>query len=358
MIPVRFVLLILSVAILQLLLGCSVAPVAPQERFFWPPPPSAPKIEWIKTYTSQLDIEKSSMQRFMTVLVGDDQALSLVKPIEVKSVPELNRFYVSDLGRSAVLVFDLGKHELRQLVTPDGVVPLSHPLSIVVDRDNNIYVLDRRSASIFIFDRAEKFQRSINLRPLSISSPVAMAIDRKSERLYVSDAASRSVIGLGFDGRYLNKIGSGGSGDAQFNLPVSVAVNSQGELIVADAFDTQVQVFNSDGFFLRKFGQRGDGAGDFQLIKSVAVDSEDNIYVVDGRMHNISVFNQQGQLLLVLGGYYAVSVSGKVAPGGFSVPIGMDIDATDRIYVVDQLNARVQVFQYLSEKYKRSLRAE
>jgi hypothetical protein len=163
---------------------------------------------------------------------------------------------------------------------------------------------------------------------------------------------------MGLDGRYLNKIGSGGDADGQFNLPISVAVNSKGHLIVADAFGANVQIFDSDGQFLHKFGQRGDAAGDFQLVKSVAVDSEDNIYVVDGRMHNISIFNQQGELLLILGGYYAVSGSGKVSPGGFSVPIGVDIDSTDRIYVVDQLNARVQVFQYLSQAYWRTLRAE
>lgn len=358
MISVRFTLLILSVVILQLLSGCSTAPTVARERYFWPPPPNTPKIEWLKAYTSQLDIDKSAGQRFMAAVVGDEQPISLVKPVEVKSLPELDRIYVSDLGRSAVLVFDLGQHELRQLQTPDRATPLSHPLSIVVDRENSIFVLERRSVSILVFDSSEKYQRSIKLKPLSVSNPVTMAIDRKLGRLYVADAASRTIVVLDLDGRYLFKIGSGGEGDGQFNLPVSVAINSQGQLIVADAFGASVQIFDAEGKFLRKFGQRGDGAGDFQLIKSVAVDSEDNIYVVDGRMHNISIFNQRGELLLVLGGYYAVSLSGKVAPGGFSVPIGLDIDANDKIYVVDQLNARVQVFQYLSKKYQRTLRGE
>lgn len=358
MIFVRPLLFLTGILFLALLPACSTAPVVQQERYFWPPPPNTPKIEWLKAYSSQLDIDKSSGQRFVTALVGDDQPISLIKPIEVKSVPELERIYVSDLGRSAVLVFDNGQHELRQLETPDGVAPLNHPLSIVVDRQNTIYVLERRSASIYVFDSDEKFQRLIKLKPLSISNPVTMAIDRNSERLYVADAASRTVVGLGLDGRFINKIGSGGEGSGQFNLPVSVAVNSRGQLIIADAFGANVQIFDADGKYLRTFGQRGDSSGDFQLIKSVAVDSEDNIYVVDGRMHNISIFNQQGQLLLVLGGYYAVSLSGKLAPGGFSVPIGMDIDSSDKIYVVDQLNARVQVFQYLSEKYQRSLRGE
>jgi hypothetical protein len=42
---------------------------------------------------------------------------------------------------------------------------------------------------------------------------------------------------------------------------------------------------------------------------------------------------------------------GGIQPGQFSVPAGIAVDNDDRIYVVDQLNARVQVFQYLGEKW-------
>jgi hypothetical protein len=34
-------------------------------------------------------------------------------------------------------------------------------------------------------------------------------------------------------------------------------------------------------------------------------------------------------------------------PGTFWMPAGIHIDGKDRIFVVDQLNHRVQVFQYL-----------
>lgn len=331
------------------LASCAVAPPT-AERFYWPPPPDRPRIEWIKAYSSQLDIEKSRSQRFFAAITGTDTPISLLKPIEVKSLPDLKRFYVSDVGRAAVMVFDLGKHELRSLVTPEGVPPIVHPLSIVCDRDNNLYVLERRSATILVFDSAERYLRAIRLKSASISNPVALAIDQKKGRLYVADAASRKIVVLDLLGAVQRSIGSAG----QFNLPVALVINSKGQIIVADAFDANIQIFDAEGRFLRTFGRRGDAAGDFQLIKSVAVDSADNIYVVDGRSHTISVFNEQGELLLILGGYYAVAGSGKVAPGGFSVPIGIDIDATDRMYVVDQLNARVQVFQYLSDSYLRS----
>lgn len=342
-------LLILLIALF--VTACSTLQSGVKERFVWPPPPDTARIEWLKTYSSQLDIEKTSIQEFWAAIAGDDPPNRLLKPIEVKSVPEWNKFFVSDVSRGAVLVFDLNKHELRAMEIPEEAPPLRLPLSIAVDRDGLIYVLERRSASILVFSSSEKYLKTISLKSISVSSPNAMIIDRKNALIYISDAASRKIVVTDLQGILLRSVGGPGEDDGQFNLPVSMALNSKGHLIVGDTFGAKVQVFDATGRYMTKFGRRGDSAGDFQLIKSLAVDSSDNIYVVDGRSHNIRVFNEQGELLLILGGFYASAETGKLAPGGFSVPIGIDIDSKDRIYVVDQMNARVQVFQYYSEDY-------
>lgn len=350
---------ILSLALLAVLAACAVNPLPPEQRYFWPPPPDKPRIEWIKSYSSQLDIEKSGAQRFWTAISGEDQPISLVKPLEVKSVPELGRFYVSDVGSAAVVVFDLVKHEMRRLETPQGSTPIVHPLSIVADSDNNLYLLERRSNSIIVFNRYEKYLRTIDIgRIPAVRRPVSLAIDRLKNRLLLADGGTQKVYVLDLYGALLFSFGGGGEADGQFNLPISMAVNSKGQIIVADAFNAHVQVFDSTGKFIRRFGRRGDAPGDFQLLKSVAVDSTDNIYVVDGRSHAVFIFNNSGELLLSLGGFYAVAASGKVAPGGFSVPVAIDIDSTDRMYVVDQLNSRVQVFQYLSDSYINGIRGK
>jgi hypothetical protein len=54
----------------------------------------------------------------------------------------------------------------------------------------------------------------------------------------------------------------------------------------------------------------------------------------------------EGNLLLVVGGPYS-----GLAPGGFNLPMDISIDKNDRIFVVDQLNLAIQVFQYLNEEY-------
>jgi DNA-binding beta-propeller fold protein YncE len=333
--------------------SCAAPQTVARERYFWPPPPDVARIEWLKAYSSQLDIEKTASQRFWASISGEDTPRSLVKPVEVKSVPEQNKFFVSDISKGAVVVFDLAGHELRNLEIPAGAPPLYLPLSIAVDDNGSIYVLERRSSSVLVFDKAEKYQRAISLKAVSVTSPTSLIIDRKSRQIYVSDAATRKIVVTDLKGAFIRNIGQPGDGEGQFNLPVAMTLDSKGYLFVADAFSAAIQVFDQSGKFLRRFGRRGDSPGDFQLIKSIAVDSSDNIYVVDGKAHNLLIFNNQGELLLVLGGFYASSETGKLAPGGFSVPIGIDIDSTDKIYVVDQMNTRIQVFQYFSEDYLR-----
>jgi len=341
------------VSIIALFCSACSAPQIATERYVWPPPPDIARIEWLKSYSSQLDLEKSSYQRFWTAVAGDDAPRTLLKPVEVKSVPELDKFLVSDIGRSAVVVFDRAGYEVRTLRIPDGSPPLLMPMSIALDRDGYIYVLERRSATVRVFDASEKYQRTIPLKPVSVRTPTSMIIDKKKGQIYISDAATRKIVITDLQGQFVRGIGGTTDTDVQFNLPIAMALNSKGHLIVADAFGANIQVFDQNGRFMNKFGRRGDSAGDFQLIKSIAVDSSDNIYVVDGRASNITILNERGELLLVLGGYYVSATTGKIAPGGFAIPIGIDIDSTDKIYVVDQMNTRVQVFQYFSEEYLR-----
>jgi len=333
--------------------SCSAPQNVVKERYVWPPPPDVARIEWLKTYSSQLDIEKNASRRFWDSVAGEDPPRSFKKPVEVKSIPELNKFLVSDIGRLSVIVFDLAGLEQRILEVPVGGPPLYMPLSIAVDSDGFIYVLERRASAVLVFDKAEKYQRAFSLKLLSVTSPTAMLIDKKNSLLFVSDAATRKIVVTDLKGVFIRSIGGAGEAEGEFSLPIAMALNSKGHLLVADAFSARIQIFDDTGRFLSRFGKRGDSPGDFQLIKSIAVDSSDNIYVVDGRAHNITIFNAQGELLLVMGGFYAATETGKLAPGGFSLPVGIDIDTSDKIYVVDQMNARVQIFQYFSEEYLR-----
>ena len=57
--------------------------------------------------------------------------------------------------------------------------------------------------------------------------------------------------------------------------------------------------------------------------------------------NNFQIFDEEGHLLLSVG-------SAGRNPGEFLLPAGLYIDERDWIYVADQGNSRVQVFQYLT----------
>ena len=64
---------------------------------------------------------------------------------------------------------------------------------------------------------------------------------------------------------------------------------------------------------------------------------------MDTAFQNFQIFDQEGNVLLFVGG-------AGFGPGKFALPAGLAIDAQDRIYVVDQMPANLQIFQYLGEK--------
>ena len=55
-----------------------------------------------------------------------------------------------------------------------------------------------------------------------------------------------------------------------------------------------VQVFNRQGDLLYHFGTRGTGAGEFQLPAGLSIDRDDRIYVVDSLNRRIQIYRFYG----------------------------------------------------------------
>ncbi|HEV7587484.1 MAG TPA: 6-bladed beta-propeller [Longimicrobium sp.] len=81
----------------------------------------------------------------------------------------------------------------------------------------------------------------------------------------------------------------------------------------------------------------GDPNRVFGVIQDVAIDRSGKIYVLDALARSIRVFTRDGRF---------VSSIGRMGrgPGEFFIPVAMTVDAQDRLYVLDQGNARVDVF--------------
>ncbi len=329
-----------------LLSGC--AEKAPLRHYYWPYPPNEPKIEWTGAYESQLDLPVSKFRALRELFVGREDPVLFRKPIDIKSNGR-GKVYILDQAMQNVYVYDFNELDVYLLRDPGGPPEIRQLAGLAVTGDGTIYLLDSVGKKIFIFGRDEKPVGEINLDGM-VKRPVSLTYDRKQDRLLLCDVGLHQLLALGRDGKLLATYGRVGSNDGEFSYPVAVAVSRGGEIVVADVMNARIQILDANGNFIRKFGRRGDGVSDFQIIKGVAVDSDFNIYVTEGRTSRVMIFSQFGDFLFSLGGQYFTAGTGKAVPGGFMLPQGIDIDEQDAIYVVDQMNQRFQIFQYLQGK--------
>ena len=103
---------------------------------------------------------------------------------------------------------------------------------------------------------------------------------------YGESSESSQVSGTPSDYQFVTNWGSQGSGDGQFDKPVSIAVDLSGNVYVADTGNSRIQKFNSNGTFITKWGPIPVGIG-------IAVDSSGNVYVADTYNHRIRKFSPQ-----------------------------------------------------------------
>lgn len=310
-------------------------------RFFWPPEPDVPRIEWITVYNSDLDIKEKN---FMSLVVGDDTNIQLKRPVMAAGDGE-GRVIITDQELGQAIMFDLNRHKAFPLGGNVEAASFQQPTGVAVDKEGLFYVADNKSRKIFVVNAQNSILRVMDLSE-HVKSIGSLVIDRARGTLIIPDSKGSKIVKFSLDGKLLSTV----DGKGYFSFPNAVAVASDASIFIADTFNATILHFSAEGKYIASIGKRGDSPGNLTLVTGVAVDSEDHVYVTDGRLHNVTIFDKNGDTLLVIGGQHSIS-TGNIGRGGFQIPQGISIDKNDRIYVADSFNKRVQVFQYLNQHY-------
>lgn len=301
------------------------------ESVVWPEPPQQARIRLVAVFGEPQDLGiKQSLLGRLWGWIGGPEPRHMVRPYAV-AVNE-KRLAVADPGVGVVHLYDLAGGDYDRIEWA-GEQLLRSPVGLAFVGDA-LYIADSALAKIFVFNAKGKLTRTVD----GLDRPTSLAWDSQSGRLYMTDTLDHSVVVLDADGKRLFAFGDRGTGNGQFNFPSHLTL-ANGRLYVNDTMNFRIQVFDMDGNFISAFGNHGDSTGDFAQPKGIGIDSEGHIYVVDALFNRVQIFNEDGTLLLVFGG------DGE-APGEFWLPSGMYI-ASDRIYVADSYNQRVQIFQFL-----------
>lgn len=282
--------------IFSLIAGCATAP--PKESrlpVFYPSLPDPPRIQYLKTFSSEVDVTgpRSSFAEF---ILGKRPERDIVrKPYGVAIFK--GKIYVVDTRGGGYAVLDLEKKDLK-FIRGSGGGKMQKPINIRIDRDGTKYITDTEKKQILLFDREDRFVRAYGVAGQFKPGDVAIA----EERLYVTDLEHHEIQVLDKNsGKLLFKFGKAGSKEGELFHPTNLAIGPDNHLYVTDTSNFRIQKFTLDGRFIRSFGMIGNAPGKFARPKGIALDREGRIYVVDAAFENIQVFDPEGRLLLFFG---------------------------------------------------------
>ncbi len=82
--------------------------------------------------------------------------------------------------------------------------------------------------------------------------------------------------------------------DLQLFRPKDLVMDSKGGIYILDTGNYLVKKFNSEGKFLFSFGEKGQGPGEFQMPMEIEIDRNDDLYISDFTNRVIHVFGKDG----------------------------------------------------------------
>jgi len=216
------------------------------------------------------------------------------------------------------------------------------PLGVTRSSEGDIYVAEFTQVARFTSDGDLIGKWSVHLEDTDITYPKDVAVNTNGE-IYVSITefyGDHHIQKWSANGEFIGRFGKGGSGEGEFNEPAGIALDKSGNVCVVDSGNHRIQKFDSQGSYLKQWGTQGDGNGQFNFHyppSGIAIDSNGNVYVADTGNHRVQKFTANGEFITKWGGY-------GTEDGNFFGPSGIETDDNGNVYVIDSWNYRIQKF--------------
>lgn len=219
----------------------------------------------------------------------------LERPLGV-AVDKEGNVWVIDRTNRRVEEFSESGQFVRQFgKSGTGNGEFTDPCGIAISPAGNIVVSDMTNNNVQIFSPTGTFIRKITTDPGVFQDPYAIAPGQGDMALWISDIAAHKVYGFSETGALLKTLSQ------PMNVPSGLATDTAGTLWVSDTAENRIMKFSPSGAFLMQFGSMGTGNGQFVNPISIAAAPSGNIMVSDSTNNRLQEFQPNGVYLRKFG---------------------------------------------------------
>lgn len=183
--------------------------------------------------------------------------------------------------------------------------------AVAVDSKDNVFVFNRGSHPVMIFNREGQFLRSWGPGLFSRAHGITIGPD---DCVYCTDDLDHTVSKFQPDGTLIWKLGTSGQpsdtgatsidyrtirySGPPFYFPTNVALSPQGEIYAADGYgNARIHKFSAAGELLFSWGSPGSGPGQFHVPHGIAVGHDGTVCVADRENCRLQYFDPSGEFL-------------------------------------------------------------
>ncbi len=239
------------------------------------------------------------------------------------------RIVVADSGNHRIVILNSNGKFITEIGGPKSEKPLNYPYGLGLIGKDSLLVADIEAGALLEYSLKGKFRRSWHSGGNFKPAGVFVTPDRE---VYVSDLAGKQILIFTEQGKLLKAIKPR---NVELDAPQGIWVNPDGTVWVADSGNYNVKLLGKNGELLNIF----DGGPDLPLssAKGLAVDDRGRIYVSDTLSSIIRVFDSKGNNIERIGQENELGTE-------LQFPVGLFVDGEDNLYITDQGNNKIQVW--------------
>jgi hypothetical protein len=212
-------------------------------------------------------------------------------------------------GGSRLFQFDRAGKFVREI--GQGAYGMLQAQQVRVDPQDNIWIVDQMSTQVIKFDPSGRVQMILSRKPEAMRVPALPLVPAATGVPVVQagpepppGAPGRGAepggrggppAGEGGGGRGGGGLPGAGAEGETFQRPTDVAWDRAGNVYVADGYgNARVAKYEPTGKYIKSWGSRGTAPGQFNVVHGIAIDAQGNVYVADEGNRRVQVFDGNG----------------------------------------------------------------